>query len=195
MSTFFLSSSFLSRVSAGKQLLPKRSAMIGNISIWKTVPTLILFLMTLIFSCEYPERIIINEAPELPVLFKHLRGVIDQARDHKNRCILTGSSSLELSLLAGDTLTGRIGIVEFGTFEMNEIHGEPLSSFYRIFEHELSKESIDFLKGLAVSRGSNCDSLDIFLNGGYPEPILAENKGSMLRYCFSSQLTVQHALR
>lgn len=127
------------------------------------------------FFTEYPERIIIDEAQDLPQLFKHLRGVIDADRSRKNRFILTGSSSPELINLASDTLAGRIGIVELGTFKMNEIAAEPLSPFYRIFENELTIETVDFLKTCNPPSGKRPDPLDMFLKGGYPDPVLSEN--------------------
>ena len=127
------------------------------------------------FFTEYPERIIIDEAQDLPRLFKHLRGVIDHDRSRKNRFILTGSSSPELIHLASDTLAGRIGIVELGTFKMNEITGQPLSPFYEIFENELSTDSIELLKECTPPADDQPAPLDLFLKGGYPDPVLAGN--------------------
>ena len=127
------------------------------------------------FFREYPDRVIIDEAQVFPALFKHLRGVIDRDRQHKDRFILTGSSSPDLFHLASDTLAGRIGIVELGTFKMNETLGEPLSPFFRIFEADLGQDAIEFLKGLAQGRRHPVDPLDLFFKGGYPEPVLAED--------------------
>lgn len=125
------------------------------------------------FFTEYPEQVIIDEAQDLPVLFKHLRGVIDKDRARKNRFILTGSSSPELIHLAGDTLAGRIGIVELGTFKMNEITGKPLSPFYEIFENDLSAGSMELLKKIIPPASKDSNSIDMFLKGGYPDPVLS----------------------
>jgi predicted AAA+ superfamily ATPase len=125
------------------------------------------------FFREYPGELIIDEAQEFPGLFRHLRGVIDRDRDRRNRFILTGSSSPELMRMASDSLAGRIGVVELGTFKMNETLGEPLSPFYRIFESELSGDTLGFLAGLDPGRMPGADPLDLFRRGGYPEPVLS----------------------
>lgn len=128
------------------------------------------------FFTEYPEHIIIDEAQDFPELFKHLRGVIDRDRSRSNRFILTGSSSPELIHLASDSLAGRIGIVELGTFKMNEVTGKPLSPFYQIFEGELAADSLRFLKDCPPPSEDQLNPLDLFLKGGYPEPVLSGNR-------------------
>ncbi len=124
------------------------------------------------FFDEYPKQIIIDEAQELPELFKNLRGVIDRKRSLNNRFLLTGSSSPELVSLASDTLAGRIGIVKLGTLKFNEIKERPLSKFYSIFSDKLSEDSIKQLKTLKIF--SEDDILPSFLKGGYPQPILSK---------------------
>jgi len=126
------------------------------------------------FFQEYPGHTIIDEAQEFPGLFKHLRGVIDSDRDQKNRFILTGSSSPELIRHASESLAGRLGVVELGTLKMNELHQKPLPSFYQIFNQALSASTIGELKKL---RTVDEDVINDFLNGGYPEPVLANNRG------------------
>ena len=126
------------------------------------------------FFQEYPSHTIIDEAQEFPGLFKHMRGVIDSNRDQKNRFILTGSSSPELIKHASESLAGRLGVVELGTLKMNELHQKPLPSFYQIFNQALSASTIGELKKL---RTVDEDVINDFLNGGYPEPVLANNRG------------------
>jgi len=126
------------------------------------------------FFQEYPSHTIIDEAQEFPGLFKHLRGVIDSDRDQKNRFILTGSSSPELIKHASESLAGRLGVVELGTLKMNELHQKPLPSFYKIFNQTLSTSTIGELKKLTTIDG---DVINDFLNGCYPEPVLANNRG------------------
>ena len=125
------------------------------------------------FFSEYPRKIIIDEAQEAPELFRQLRGVIDSKRSEMGRFILTGSSSPELLKNASDSLAGRIAIVEIGTLKMNEIRKIPLPPFYSLFEDELSTESLIHLKTL---RSSTNDVLDLFLRGGYPDPVLAHDE-------------------
>ena len=86
------------------------------------------------FFKENPKNIIIDEAQRSPKLFQELRGIIDADRTQKNRFILTGSSSLELIRNVSESLAGRIGIIELGTFKLNELHSLPLSPFYEIFK-------------------------------------------------------------
>jgi len=125
------------------------------------------------FFKEYPGHIIIDEAQELPGLFKQLRGVIDSDRKQKNRFILTGSSSPELIKHASESLAGRLGVVELGTLKTNELHQKPLPSFYQIFNRTLSASTLDQLKRLPIADG---DVINDFLYGGYPEPVLANNR-------------------
>ena len=125
------------------------------------------------FFREYPSHIIIDEAQEFPDIFKQLRGVIDSDREQKNRFILTGSSSPELIKHASESLAGRLGVVELGTLKMNELHQKPLPSFYQIFNRTLSASTIDELKSLRAVAG---DVINDFLYGGYPEPVLANNR-------------------
>ena len=125
------------------------------------------------FFKEYPRHLIIDEAQEFPNLFKQLRGVIDSDRGHKNRFILTGSSSPDLIRHAGESLAGRLGVVELGTLKMNELHQKPLPSFYQIFNRILSASTMDKLKKLTAVDG---DVINDFLCGGYPEPVLANNR-------------------
>ena len=123
------------------------------------------------FIKEHPHSIIIDEAQRFPALFQELRGVIDRDRQRKNRFLLTGSSSLELIKNVSESLAGRVGLVEIGTFKVNEIFSLDLPDFYKIFYEQLSDSTIDFIKGLDPI--TNHDQLmEIFLKGGYPEPVL-----------------------
>lgn len=124
------------------------------------------------FFREHPRHIIIDEAQEDPELFRHLRGVIDAKRKEKGRFILTGSSSPELLQRASDSLAGRIAIVEIGTLKMNEILQQPLPAFYQIFEQPFSADTLAFLKTL---ENPIPDVILLFLRGGYPEPVLAQD--------------------
>jgi uncharacterized protein len=81
------------------------------------------------FLRQHSGWINIDEAQELPGLFKDLRGVIDADRNRNNRFILTGSSSPELMQHASDSLAGRVGIIELGTMKINELLKKPLPRF------------------------------------------------------------------
>lgn len=123
------------------------------------------------FLRENSNQIIIDEAQELPGLLKNLRGIIDANREQNNRFIITGSSSPELMEHVSDSLAGRVGIVELGTMKMNELLEKPLPLFYRLFENDIGAGSIRLLKSLDTS-ADTFDVIDMFLKGGYPEPVL-----------------------
>jgi predicted AAA+ superfamily ATPase len=123
------------------------------------------------FIKEHPHSIIIDEAQRYPTLFQELRSVVDRDRKHKNRFLLTGSSSLDLIKNVSESLAGRVGLVELGTFKANETYAFGLPSFYKIFEKDFHHTTIDFLKGLEVEMSHN-QLMQAFLTGGYPEPVL-----------------------
>jgi len=121
------------------------------------------------FFREYPRHLIIDEAQESPQLFRELRGVIDADRTCKNRFILTGSSSPDILSEVVDSLAGRVGVIELGSCKRNEIDGEPISDFYRIFSGQCDADTLLALKKLTPS---TTDVLPALLRGGYPEPVL-----------------------
>ncbi len=124
------------------------------------------------FFKEHKNHIIIDEAQEAPDLFRHLRGVVDRKRSEYGRFILTGSSSPALLQQASESLAGRIAIVEIGTFKMNEVQQQPLPEFYSLFENDINKNSIELLKTITPAID---DVIPLFLQGGYPEPVLSQD--------------------
>lgn len=127
------------------------------------------------FFKENPSRIIIDEAQASPDLFRELRGIIDKSTGEKNRFLLTGSSSFSLLKNISESLAGRVALVELGTFKMNEYYQRDLSPFYKIFESDLTLDTISYLKSLNAGI-SHRDSINFFLKGGYPEPVLSRDK-------------------
>ena len=126
------------------------------------------------FIKEHPHSIIIDEAQRYPALFQELRSVVDRERKHKNRFLLTGSSSFDLIKNVSESLAGRVGLVELGTFKTNETYSIRLPDFYKIFNTDLNQTTIDFLKGLEPEI-SHDQLMQAFLKGGYPEPVLEED--------------------
>jgi predicted AAA+ superfamily ATPase len=126
------------------------------------------------FIKEHPHSIIIDEAQRYPELFQELRSVVDRDRKHKNRFLLTGSSSLDLIKNVSESLAGRVGLVELGTFKANETYAIDLPEFYEIFVMELNSSTIEFLKNLEPII-SHDQLMNIFLSGGYPEPVLEKD--------------------
>jgi uncharacterized protein len=126
------------------------------------------------FITEHPHSVVIDEAQRFPGLFQELRSVIDRDRPRKNRFLLTGSSSFELMRNVSESLAGRVGLVELGTFKANETYDQDLSELFKIFSEKLSKSTIDYIRDLKP--GISHDQLmESFLKGGYPEPILEKN--------------------
>lgn len=64
--------------------------------------------------------IVIDEAQELPDLFKTLRVLADR-RDRPARFILTGSVAPNLMKSISESLAGRAGIIEIGGFSLGEV--------------------------------------------------------------------------
>lgn len=126
------------------------------------------------FFRQYPSQLILDEAQQLPLIFNILRGVIDQNRAEKGRFIITGSSSPELVKHISESLAGRVAVVELGTLKANEIHRQPLSPFYQLFEKPLARENLP-VRDAPLSLQQIHQA---WLYGGYPEPIL-ENQTSV----------------
>jgi predicted AAA+ superfamily ATPase len=126
------------------------------------------------FIKEHPYSVIIDEAQKYPALFQELRSVVDRDRKHKNRFLLTGSSSLDLIKNVSESLAGRVGLVELGTFKANETYALGLPNFYKVLNKNLNHTTIDFLKGLEPEISHN-QLMQTFLKGGYPEPVLEKD--------------------
>ena len=123
------------------------------------------------FFKQHPQKVIFDEAQDLPALFPTLRGVIDSDRGQKGRFILTGSSSPELLEQISESLAGRIAIIELGTLKANEFYHQPLSHFYDLLKKPLSKKNVKI-----SSTPLTFEQIQQFwLKGGYPEPILGND--------------------
>ncbi len=127
-----------------------------------------------LFFRENPQRLIIDEAQQLPMLFEVLRGVIDADRSLKNRFILTGSASFDLMKNISESLAGRVGIVELSAFKVNKMQQQPLPGLYQIFEQKISTDAVPFLKTLTPHTDITALK-QALLKGGYPEPALSDD--------------------
>lgn len=126
------------------------------------------------FISEHPHSLIIDEAQRYPALFQELRGVVDRDRRNRGRFILTGSSSPDLIKNVSESLAGRVGVVELGTFKANEMFANGLPAFYKIFEKALSHKTAGNLKSISPAL-SHDQLMQAFLKGGYPEPVLEKD--------------------
>lgn len=128
----------------------------------------------ILFFKQYPSKLIIDEAQKKPQIFEVLRGVVDADRQQKGRYILTGSASFELINQVSESLAGRVAILELGNFKISEFEGLALPKFYDIFKQPVVSDVLNSLVKLIPSfdiRKTN----KYLLQGGYPEPVLAEN--------------------
>lgn len=66
------------------------------------------------------ERVIVDEVQYAPALLSHLKMRIDRRRDAKGRFVLTGSQQFALMKNLGETLAGRIGLLELPPFSVDE---------------------------------------------------------------------------
>jgi predicted AAA+ superfamily ATPase len=79
------------------------------------------------------ELVVLDEIHRLPGLFGTLRGVIDAGRREgkaTGRFLLLGSAGLDLLAQSGETLAGRISIVELGPFDLTEVGVDRLDDLW-----------------------------------------------------------------
>ncbi len=78
-----------------------------------------------LFLRQYEDRLVVlDEIHRVPQLFSTLRGLIDQGRrsGHRTgRFLLLGSASMDLLRQSGESLAGRIALVELGPLDVLEL--------------------------------------------------------------------------
>lgn len=124
------------------------------------------------FFKNYPEKIILDEAQEVPEILQTLRGIVDQTREQKNRFLLTGSSSPNLIKHTSETLAGRVGLIPLGTLKANERFGYDLSPLYKVITNKLDPHELVSQDNHKITREQMLSS---WLHGGYPEPTIEYN--------------------
>src|SRR3989338_6910942 len=72
------------------------------------------------FFADNPKRVIIDESQRYPELFPLLRHIVDQDR-RPGRFVLTGSAQPSMIRQAGESLAGRVGILELTPFTAQEL--------------------------------------------------------------------------
>ncbi len=65
--------------------------------------------------------VVLDEAQHWPVLFRRLRGEIDARRKENGRCVLLGSIAPSLMRDVGESLAGRMAVVELAPFSLGEV--------------------------------------------------------------------------
>jgi predicted AAA+ superfamily ATPase len=79
------------------------------------------------------QLVILDEIHRAPGLFETLRGVIDQGRREgrgNGRFLLLGSAAIELLAQSGETLAGRVALVELSAFDVTEVGAERLDRLW-----------------------------------------------------------------
>ena len=82
-----------------------------------------LFNTAMYFDLHKDKLIVLDEIQFMPELFAELRGIIDADR-RPGRFLILGSASPNLIRKSADSLAGRIGYLELGTFMLSEIGPE-----------------------------------------------------------------------
>lgn len=103
-----------------------------------------------LFLSEIKEPAVFDEIQYVPQLLNYLKISIDENRAKKGRFILTGSQQFNLMKNIGDTLAGRIGILNLLPFSREE------KEFYLSTQKEKNKANFDYFA-------------DACLRGSYPE--------------------------
>ena len=67
------------------------------------------------------DRVVLDEAQTWPVIFSRLRGAIDGDRKRMGRFLLLGSVSPALMIQVGESLAGRLALVELTPFLLSEL--------------------------------------------------------------------------
>lgn len=73
------------------------------------------------FFARHPAPLIIDEVQHAPALFRHLKVRIDADRGANGQWLLTGFQRFPLMRDVGDSLAGRIGLVELDTLSYSEV--------------------------------------------------------------------------
>lgn len=75
------------------------------------------------FLRRFEQPLIVDEIQYAPALFRHIKVAIDQQRDRTGQFLLTGSQKFTLMKAVGDSLAGRVDILELETLSLAELRG------------------------------------------------------------------------
>lgn len=77
------------------------------------------------------ELVVLDEAQTWPEIFPRLRGAIDQRRSVMGRFLLLGSVSPVLMTQVGESLAGRLALIELSPFTAGEIAADKMEHLWR----------------------------------------------------------------
>ena len=140
------------------------------------------------FLQQNPRHIIIDEAQDLPELFRALRVTIDQSRKENGRFLITGSSSPNLVSNFSESLAGRVALVELSTFKATEIAETKSSSLYAAIEDEVNISKIESLSSILSTEALK----NAWYRGGYPDASLTDTKKDYVLWMENYRQTYIH---
>lgn len=120
------------------------------------------------------EYIILDEIQYVPQILSYIKMLIDEKRDVKGRFIFTGSQQFTLIQNLGDSLAGRIGILELLPFSVEE------------------KQRANKKKKLKTTKDQYMDAC---LTGSYPEPVIDPSVNSQDWYSSYLQTYLERDVR
>lgn len=77
------------------------------------------------FLEQHHSKVVIDEVQRLPELFPALRSAVDRGGARPGQFVLTGSALPSWRNMAGESLAGRVGILELTPFRADELSGRP----------------------------------------------------------------------
>lgn len=80
-----------------------------------------------LFFENYPPPVIIDEIQYTPQLFPYLKVMIDKNRSARGQFLLTGSQTFPLMAKVGESLAGRIAILNLLSFSFREQYGQDMT--------------------------------------------------------------------
>ncbi|NGX28892.1 MAG: hypothetical protein K940chlam1_01080 [Candidatus Anoxychlamydiales bacterium] len=128
-----------------------------------------------------PKPLIIDEVQRVPEIFLPIKKDVDQNRK-PGRYILTGSANPMLLPKLGDSLAGRMGIVNMFPFSQSELHQKQEKFIENIFEDEMPNFSFNKL--------NIQDFHKMLLFGGFPPVQLFQNTDDVKRWIGSYLKTI-----
>lgn len=119
-----------------------------------------------LFVRSLKSNIVIDEAQKAPDLFHSIKAIVDNNFPYK--IILSGSANFLLLKSISESLAGRVGILEFLPFSVNEAYSRPP---VKIIEKIISaRNTEDLFKKISMLKMQDEGKLLSFiLNGGYPK--------------------------
>lgn len=116
------------------------------------------------FVAALPERAILDEVQRVPELLRVLKLAVDRDR-RPGRIVLTGSANLLLLPKLGDSLAGRMEVLQLHPLTAAELERKPGRFLAQLLAGELRPKLV------AVSKNNSADVARRVVAGGFPEAV------------------------